>query len=92
MLTGRQIQTARELLGWSVADLSARAGVGPSAIQRAERAESAAADLHRSNLLAIRCALEEAGVGFSWGARSDPDAFLRENRALDVVTRGGARR
>jgi N6-adenosine-specific RNA methylase IME4/transcriptional regulator with XRE-family HTH domain len=76
MLTGRQIQTARELLGWSVADLSARARVSPSAIQRAELAESAPAN---GLAIPIRRALEEAGVGFSWGARSDPDAFLRDS-------------
>jgi ribosome-binding protein aMBF1 (putative translation factor) len=82
MLTGAQIRTARALLEWSPADLSARARVSTLAIRGAEMAEGTPANLHRRNLTAIRCALEEAGVEFSWGARSDPGACLRERRRV----------
>jgi hypothetical protein len=70
MLTGAQIFAARELLNWSVADLSAWARVSPVAIQHAETADGPPY-MHKSNLLAIRRALEKAGIEFFWGAHSD---------------------
>lgn len=63
MLTGPQIRAARALLKWSAVDLSKRCGVSYTAIQRAESAEGMP-NMHTNNLLAIKTALEQAGIIF----------------------------
>jgi len=60
-LTGAQIRAARALLGWSATDLSQRSAVSLRTIQRAELAETS---LTMANQLAVRRALEAAGVEF----------------------------
>jgi hypothetical protein len=62
-LTSAQIRAARALLRWSAEDLARESAVGITTIRRAELADG-----HTSmtvpNDLAIRRALEEAGVVF----------------------------
>ena len=63
MLTPAQIRAARALLRWSAEDLAKRCALGVTTIRRAELAE-AATSLTVANDLAVRHALESAGVEF----------------------------
>jgi proteasome assembly chaperone (PAC2) family protein len=62
-LTSAQIRAARALLRWSAEDLASSSAVGLTTIRRAELTENATS-LTAANDLAIRRALEEAGVEF----------------------------
>jgi transcriptional regulator with XRE-family HTH domain len=63
MLTGPQIRAARGLIGWSIATLADKAGVGYQTVHRAETAEGVPSTT-ATNLFAIQRALEAAGVVF----------------------------
>jgi hypothetical protein len=63
VLSGPQIRAARALLRWSAEDLARAAALGVNTIRRAELAEDATS-LTAANQLAIRRALEAAGVVF----------------------------
>jgi len=62
-LSAAQIRAARALLRWSAADLAREASLGANTIRRAEVAEERTS-LTAANELAIRRALEDAGVEF----------------------------
>jgi transcriptional regulator with XRE-family HTH domain len=62
-LTSAQIRAARALLRWTADDLARKSTLGVNTIRRAELAESETA-LTAANDLAIRRALEAAGVDF----------------------------
>jgi transcriptional regulator with XRE-family HTH domain len=62
-LSGDQVRAARALLRWSAEDLSRHSSVSLRTIRRAELAEHDTT-LTTANNLAIRRALEEAGVEF----------------------------
>lgn len=62
-LTSAQIRSGRALLRWSAQDLAHQSAVGLTTIRRAELTESATS-LTSPNDLAIRRALEAAGVEF----------------------------
>jgi hypothetical protein len=62
-LTSAQIRAARALLRWSAADLARESSVGANTVRRAEVAEDGIS-LTAANELAIRRALENAGVEF----------------------------
>jgi ribosome-binding protein aMBF1 (putative translation factor) len=62
-LTSAQIRAARALLRWSAADLAQAASLGANTIRRAEVAEQQTS-LTVANEIAVRRALEEAGVEF----------------------------
>ncbi|GJD51580.1 hypothetical protein OPKNFCMD_4335 [Methylobacterium crusticola] len=71
-ITAAQVRRARELLGWSEADLALRANVDAEAIRSFE------ADRYppsREQRGAIRGALQAAGIAFTDGGT--PDARLR---------------
>jgi hypothetical protein len=63
-LTSPQIRAARALIRWSAEDLSRHSSVSLRTIRRAELAERKTA-LTAANDLAIRRALETAGVEFT---------------------------
>lgn len=63
MLNSAQIRAARALLRWSAEDLAQHSSLGVTTIRRAELTE-AATSLTVSNDLAVRRALENAGVEF----------------------------
>jgi transcriptional regulator with XRE-family HTH domain len=63
MLTAAQIRAARALLRWTAQDLADNSALGVTTIRRAELAEGLTS-LTVSNDLAIRRALETAGVEF----------------------------
>jgi ribosome-binding protein aMBF1 (putative translation factor) len=62
-LSGAQIRAARALLSWSAVDLAQNSSVGVNTIRRAEVAKERTS-LTVANDLAIRRALESAGVEF----------------------------
>jgi hypothetical protein len=69
-LTGAQVRMARAFLGWSVAELAAKASVGISTVQRIEAADDPAvrddldwrASARRESIQAIRETLIRAGI------------------------------
>jgi hypothetical protein len=63
MLTSAQIRAARALLRWGAQDLARHSALGVTTIRRAELTE-AATSMTVSNDLAVRRALEAAGVEF----------------------------
>jgi hypothetical protein len=62
-LTSAQIRAARALIRWSAVDLARSSAVGVTTIRRAETTESVTS-LTAANNMAIRRALELAGVEF----------------------------
>jgi ribosome-binding protein aMBF1 (putative translation factor) len=62
-LTGAQIRSARALLKWSAQELAQHSSLGVNTIRRAEATDHATS-LTVANNLAIRRALESAGVEF----------------------------
>jgi len=74
-LTGAQIRAARAFLRWSAAELARVSAVGVNTVKRAELAE-AETSLTAANELAIRRALEAAGVEFTNG--DQPGVRLRK--------------
>jgi transcriptional regulator with XRE-family HTH domain len=66
MLTGLQIRTARELLGWDTVQLARKATLFPRTIERAERSNGEAV-LNPVQAAKARRTLESAGVEFTNG-------------------------
>lgn len=62
MITGRQLQAARALIGWSQAQTAEAAGVSVPTVKRAEGDAQVKASVQA--FAAIRDALEAAGVEF----------------------------
>src|SRR5579863_5542507 len=82
MISPTQCRMARAALDWTVADLSAAAGIGATTIVRFERQLAAA---NKSTVAAIEHAFELAGVRFLRG--DEPGVTLvQPHRA---ATRGG---
>ena len=61
MITGRQVQAARALLGWSQQDLADKAIISRSAVNRLEMGK---VDPRTSTVEKVRRALESAGIEF----------------------------
>ena len=61
--TGRQIAAARTLLGMSQPELAARANISVPTLKRMEASDGPASGI-ANNVLAVRTALEAAGVEF----------------------------
>jgi hypothetical protein len=76
-LTSPQIRAARGLLRWSATDLARRASLGLATIKRAESAENETS-MTAANDLAVRRALESAGVEFIDENGSGPGVRLRK--------------
>ena len=62
-ISSAQIRAARALLKWSAQDLASASALGVNTIRRAEVAEAEIA-LTAANSLAVRSALETAGIEF----------------------------
>jgi hypothetical protein len=80
LLTGSQIRAARALLKWSAQDLAQISALGVNTVRRAEAVDGETS-LTNANDLAVRRALEEAGVEFIDANGGGPGVRLRENRA-----------
>ncbi len=63
MLTGAQLRAARALLGWKMAELAARSGVGVRTIIRAEAVDGVPR-MQTDRMDALQLALEQGGVTF----------------------------
>jgi hypothetical protein len=74
-----QIRAARALLRWSAVDLARESSVGVNTIRRAEVAENGTS-LTAANELAIRRALEAAGVEFIDENGGGPGVRLRKHQ------------
>lgn len=77
-LTSAQIRAARALLKWSAADLARESSLGANTVRRAEVAEKETS-LTAANELAIRRALEAAGVEFIDENGGGPGVRLRKS-------------
>ncbi len=75
MLSSAQIRAARALLRWSASDLSQASGVGTATLQRMEVMEGVPSGQVRT-LLAIKEALEEAGIEFVGTPTENPGVRL----------------
>ena len=75
LITSSQIRAARALIRWSSDDLSKRSGVGVATIKRIEVMPGVPSGQIRT-LLAIKNALEEAGVEFIGEANDRPGVRL----------------
>ena len=60
-LTSEQIRAARAALGWSASDLAKASGLARGTVQKAEANFEG---FRKSSALAIRVALEDAGIEF----------------------------
>jgi hypothetical protein len=78
-LSSAQIRAARALLRWSAQDLARESALGVNTIRRAEVAEEGIS-LTAANELAIRRALEAAGVEFIDENGGGPGVRLRKRR------------
>jgi hypothetical protein len=78
-LTSRQIRAARGLLRWSAEDLAREAALGLATIRRAEGAENETS-MTMANDLAVRRALESAGVEFIDENGGGPGVRLRKRQ------------
>jgi len=78
MLSSAQIRAARALLKWSAADLAEASALGANTIRRAEVAEEGIS-LTAANELAVRRALEAAGVEFIDENGGGPGVRLRKS-------------
>ena len=75
-LSGAQIRAARALVRWSAEDLARAAALGLNTIKRAEAADGQTS-MTAANDIAVRRALEAAGVEFIEGNGSGPGVRLR---------------
>jgi hypothetical protein len=78
-LSSAQIRAARALLRWSADDLARESALGLNTIKRAELAEDKTS-LTVANDLAVRRALEAAGVEFIDENGGGPGVRLRERQ------------
>ena len=78
-LTGGQIRAARSLIRWTAEDLAAASALSVATIRRAELKENQTA-LTSANDLAIRRALESAGVEFIDENGGGPGVRLRKRQ------------
>jgi transcriptional regulator with XRE-family HTH domain len=78
-LTSAQIRAARSLLRWSAEDLARRSLLSVATIRRAELTEDETS-MTAANDLAVRRALEAAGVEFIDEDGGGPGVRLRQRR------------
>jgi hypothetical protein len=76
-LTSAQIRAARALIRWSAADLAKASSVGVTTIRRAELTADETS-MTAANDLAVRRALEAAGVEFTDENGGGPGVRLRK--------------
>jgi len=75
IITGEQVARARRLLGWSRINLAAKARLSETTIRNCENGKR---PVKPSSVMAIRAALESAGVIFVEENGEGPGVRLRE--------------
>ena len=78
-MTPVQLRMARAAVGWGVRELAAKAGITANTVTRIEKG----ADAKQSTILALRRALEAAGVIFVEENGEGPGVRLRKRLAAD---------
>ena len=78
MVSSSQIKAARAMLGWNAIELANRSGVGSASIKRYE-VQDGVPVANTKNLMAIRNALEDAGVSFTGDPLVNPGVTLNLN-------------
>ena len=86
-LTSAQIRAARSLIRWTAEDLAAASALSVATIRRAELKENQTA-LTSANDLAIRRALESAGVEFIDEDGGGPGVRLRKREQKKRLAQG----
>jgi hypothetical protein len=84
LITSAQIRAARALIRWSAADLSENSVVGTATIKRLEVMDGVPSG-HVRTLLAIKEALEAAGVEFVGAPTDHPGVRLRTDPKRTVL-------
>ena len=79
MITSDQIRAARALIRWSAADLASASGIGSATIKRMEVMEGVPSG-NVKTLLALKAALESAGVEFVGTPDDRPGVRLAANK------------
>ena len=79
VLTSAQIRAARSLIKWTAEDLARQSSVSLRTIRRAELADQDTS-MTTANNLAVRRALEAAGVEFIDENGSGPGVYLRKTQ------------
>ena len=79
MFTSDQIRAARALIRWSAADLASASGIGSATIKRMEVMGGVPAG-NVKTLLALKAALESAGVEFVGTPDDRPGVRLAVNK------------
>jgi len=79
VLTSSQIRAARSLIKWTAEDLARQSSVSLRTIRRAELADQDTS-MTTANELAVRRALEAAGVEFIDENGGGPGVLLRKSR------------
>lgn len=77
MISSSQIRAAKALLRWSGEDLANKAGVSLSTIRRTEASEGVPEGQNMKTLIAIKKALEAAGVEFIGSPDDRPGVRLK---------------
>ena len=75
MVTSGQIRAGRALLRWTAGDLSEKSGVGTATIQRMEVMDGVPKG-NIKTLMALKLALESAGVVFCGSPEHQPGVYL----------------
>ena len=79
MIISDQIRAARAMIRWSAADLASAAGIGSATIKRMEVMEGVPSG-NVKTLLALKAALESAGVEFVGTPDDRPGVRLSANK------------
>ena len=79
MVTSDQIRAARALIHWNAADLASASGIGSATIKRMEVMEGVPSG-NVKTLLALKAALESAGVEFVGTPDDRPGVRLAVNK------------
>ena len=83
MIASAQIRAARALLRWSAGDLAAASGIGTATLQRMEVMDGVPSG-HIKTLLAIKAALESAGIEFIGTPDDRPGVRLAKSHRQDA--------
>ena len=77
MISSSQVRAAKALLRWSGEDLAGRAGISLSTIRRVESSEGIPEAQNIKTIMAIKKALEDAGVEFIGSPDDRPGVRLK---------------
>lgn len=77
MILSSQVRAAKALLRWSGEDLASKAGVSLSTVRRVESSDGMPESQNIKTIIAIKKALEEAGVEFIGSPDDRPGVRLK---------------